>query len=236
MWDPFRPVIAGWGFEVLTYDLPGHGSAAAETQPHNLELYAQQLLAGMDAKGWARAHLVGFSLGGMINRKVALIAPERAASLVVWNSPHDRGPTQQATVEDRAKAAREQGVEATLDAALARWLTADASLALRAQIRAWRQACDPDSYADAAWVLAHGVRELIGARPKHPVPGQVVTCEHDVGSTPAMAYHIAKDLSYDAAPLEPILIPGLKHLGLLQRPQVFLASLKIFLAAAARQN
>ena len=236
MWTAFRPVIAGWGFEVLTYDLPGHGGAAAGTRPPSLATYAQQLLDEMDAVGWAQAHLVGFSLGGMINRKVALIAPERVASLVIWNSPHDRGPTQQAAVEARAQAARDQGVDATLEAALARWLTPEASPALRAQIRAWRQACDPEAYADAAWVLAHGVRELIGARPGHAFPAQVVSCENDVGSTPAMADHIAQDLSLGATALSPIIVPELRHLGLLQRPEAFLSPLKTFLATTARHN
>ena len=132
-------------------------------------------------------------------------------------------------VEARARASQDQGVEATLEAALARWLTPKASPDLRAQIRSWRRACDPAAYAQAAWVLAHGVRELTGQTYPSGLPTQVITCADDVGSTPAMACQIADDLG--APP--PLILPDLKHLGLLEQPAAFLAPLKSFLAGVA---
>ena len=53
----------------------------------NLTLFSEQLRALMDAQGIGRAHLLGFSIGGMINRRFALDYPDRVASLLIWNSP-----------------------------------------------------------------------------------------------------------------------------------------------------
>ena len=69
------------------------------------------------------AHLVGFSIGGMINRRVAMDHPDLVRSLVILNSPHDRGAQMQREVEARARQALDQGAEATLQAALERWFT-----------------------------------------------------------------------------------------------------------------
>ncbi|MGB0717865.1 MAG: alpha/beta fold hydrolase [Alphaproteobacteria bacterium] len=227
MWDVFVPAIESWGFDVLTYNLPGHGGDAPVKRSHDLQLYVEQALAQMDKIGWDCAHLVGFSLGGMINRKLALLEPHRTASLSIWNSPHDRGEHQQAAVEDRARNSRQYGVDSTLEAALDRWLTAEATDDLRNQVRSWRRSCDPGSYAEAAWVLANGVPELVNAEPTKQVPTQVITCENDVGSTPDMARKIAMALKAETVEI----IPGLKHLGLLQRPDLFLDPLKKFLSS-----
>jgi len=224
LWDPYVAPLRAAGLKVLTYDLPGHGAAAPLDQDLSLDILADQLLDFLDEHEVAKAHLVGFSLGGMINRKVALKARARVASLTIWNSPHDRGEAQQAAVEARAKASSGLGPGATLEAALQRWLTDQADPALRETIRAWRRGCHGRSYAQTAWVLAHGVRELTAG--PHPVglPTLIMTCEHDVGSTPAMAQAIARDLRAPA----PQLVPGLRHLGLLERPEAFLGPLLAF--------
>ena len=224
MWDGFVPALAAAGYEVLTYDLLGHGGEKPAVGEVNLTLFSEQLLALMDTRGLRRAHLIGFSIGGMINRRFALDHRERVASLVIWNSPHNRGQEAQAEVEARALAVRGEGPMATIEAALERWFVA-ASQELRQQIRDWRKVCDSRTYAGTAWTLANGVVELTGAKQPRGIPTQVLTCENDVGSTPAMARDIAHDLGASA----PLVIPDLKHLGLLERPEPFLQALLGFL-------
>ena len=48
-------------------------------------------------------------------------------------------------------------------------------------------------------------------------PTLVITCENDSGSTPSMAVEIAKDYLYS----DLIILPNLKHLGLLEAPVSF---------------
>jgi len=227
LWDSH--LAAFDGYRVLRYDLYGHGACAPFGEPVSLGVYADQLANLLDHLKIKSAHIIGFSIGGMINRRFALDYPRMVQSLVILNSPHDRGEDAQRNVEDRAVASRTQGSMATLDAAVQRWFT-DGALAQGTGpglVRAWRALTDPDSYADMAWVLAHGVRELIAPDPPITVPTLVMTCENDVGSTPQMSRDIAAEI--EGASLE--IIPDFKHLGLMEDPAAFLGPILTFLNA-----
>lgn len=229
VWDGVLPDLAA--FRVVNYDLYGHGKSARPPLPAvSLRVFADQLAGLLAHAGVARAHVVGFSIGGMINRRFALDYPDRVASLVILNSPHDRGDGQDA-VEARAKTVREQGAMSTMDAALERWFTpAHQSGKLADQVVGWRRQVDPDGYSGAAWVLAHGVRELISPDPPISAPTLVMTCENDSGSTPEMSEAISAEIA--GARLN--VIPRLKHLGLMEAPDLFARPIQDFLKAHVR--
>lgn len=227
VWGGLLPGLAA--FRVLNYDLYGHGQSAPPPREASLAVYAGQLAGLMDHLGIPAAHLAGFSIGGMINRRFVLDHPARARSLVILNSPHDRGAAAQEAVEARAQAVRSQGAMATMDAALRRWFTPAhlAEGAGPALVRDWRAQVDPDSYAQAAWVLAHGVRELTGRA--YDLPALVMTCENDSGSTPAMSRAIAAEFPGTAAQI----VPRLQHLGLMEAPSAFAGPIVEFLEGFA---
>ena len=225
-WDGIVPVLAT-RYRVLSYDLFGHGESAPPPARPSLSLFAEQLRALLDALGIGRAAVVGFSLGGMINRRLAMDRPERVAGLAILNSPHERDARAQRLVEERAADSRE-GPAATIDATLERWFT-PAFRAGRpdvvAQVRATVLANEPESYAACRQVLARGVLELIRPDPPLALPALVMTAEHDSGSTPAMARAIATEI----AGAELVVVPGLQHMGLVERPQAFADPLLRFL-------
>jgi len=225
VWDGMLPDLAG--YRVLNYDLYGHGNSAPPPATASLTVYADQLAGLMDHIGIARAHVVGFSIGGMINRRFALDHPDKTTSLVILNSPHDRGKEAQDMVEARAKSVRDQGAFSTFDAALKRWFTPAylASGPGPALVREWRERVDAESYAQAAWVLANGVRELTGRHGEITKPALVITCENDSGSIPAMSHDIAAEISG----AETIIVPHLQHLGLMETPSAFTKPLLKFL-------
>lgn len=216
-------------FRVLTYDLYGHGDSAPLSGKAALTTYSDQLAGLLDHINARTAAVVGFSIGGMINRRFALDYRDRVSALVILNSPHDRGAVAQVEVERRALLAREQGAASTLDAALMRWFTS-AFLAgqpgLVDQVRRWRMTVDPESYAQAAWVLANGVVELTSDDGGVDIPTLVMTCQNDVGSTPAMSRAIAAGAGGGAA----LIVPELKHLGLMEAPDAFTAPILDFLS------
>lgn len=232
-----RDVFAGMrdafaGFRVLSYDLYGHGASAPPSSTASLTVYSDQLAGLMDHLGLAQAHVVGFSIGGMINRRFALDHADKVASLVILNSPHDRGAEAQAQVEARAASVREQGAFSTFDAALRRWFTPDYVKTGEgpALVRAWREVVDAESYAQAAWVLANGVVELTGRDGEIAKPTLVITCENDSGSTPAMSIDIASEIT--GAQVQ--IIPKFQHLGLMEDPVAFTKPILAFLERAPK--
>ncbi len=231
MWDTALPFFVDR--PTVTYDLLGHGGSSPvdpARRPVTLADLASQVVEVLDAVGADTGHLVGFSIGGMINRRVVLDAPGRVASIAVLNSPHDRGPDAQALVEDRAAAVRDGDPLSTLDAAIRRWFTAD-FIDDRPDVidlvTHWRHGVDHGSYADAAWVLANGVVELTEPSLHFDVPAMVMTSANDSGSTPAMAEAIAGQL--DDCPCT--IVPDRQHLGILEDPAAFCRPVVAFLRA-----
>jgi len=231
IWDRFVSRLAP-RYRVLTYDLYGHGESVAAPVKPSVSLYARQLLELIDELGIERCSLVGFSLGGMINRRVAIDHPERVAALAILNSPHERGAAAQALVEQRALDSAAGGPGATLDATIERWFTPEFRAAhddYIQRVRGWVLANDAHNYALAREVLAFGVIELIRPRPPIAKPTLVMTCEHDSGSTPQMSQAIASEI----AGSELIIVPGLKHMGLAENPGFFIDALAGFLDSVA---
>ena len=71
------------GYRVIAPDLPGHGDSAPLEQKMTVEALATTMVALLDEKGIAAAHLCGVSLGGMVAMTMALRFPDRVKRLVV---------------------------------------------------------------------------------------------------------------------------------------------------------
>lgn len=230
-WEAIAPKLAEH-YPVLSYDLPGHGQSALpnlERDVVDLSYLSHQLFELLDELAIQRAALVGFSLGGMINRRCALDQPERVQALAILNSPHDRGTEQQAIVEQRALDAMHQGPQANLQQTLERWLTPEFRLQHPQTVQRIRDtvlANHPASYAAHRWVLAQGVKELIQPQPPLAQPTLVMTCQNDQGSNPAMSQAIAAEIQ--GAELD--IVPELQHLGLIEQPDLFARRLLAFLS------
>lgn len=207
-------------YRVLTYDLLGHGDSAAPTSRPSLSLFSMQLRHLLDHLGTKECAIVGFSLGGMINRRFALDHPDRVRALAILNSPHARSPRAQKEVESRAAQTAEGGPAATIGSTINRWFTTEFQAAepdTVSLVRQWVLANDTLIYAQCRQVLAHGVTELI--RPITPIstPTLVMTAERDSGSTPAMARAIAAEIPG----AQTIIVPRLQHLGLIEQPSLY---------------
>lgn len=226
-WREHVPVLAR-KYRVLTYDLCGHGETALPSETPSLTVLSEQLRVLLDHLGIAQAALVGFSLGGMINRRFAMDHPARTSVLVIENSPHERSPEAQVLVEQRARDTGAGGPAATIEETLKRWFTPE-YLEQNADTVNWVRntvlANNPDNYTNHRFVLAAGVTELIRQEPPIQHPALVMTCENDTGSTPAMSQAIASEIEG----AETIIVPDLQHLGLLERPELFTGPVLEFL-------
>ena len=89
LWDEgFCALLVAAGFRVLRLDHrdSGRSTRLPEGSGYTLVDMAADAVAVLDDAGVARAHVVGFSLGGMVAQTVAVEHPDRCVSLVSMGS------------------------------------------------------------------------------------------------------------------------------------------------------
>ncbi len=213
-------------FRVLRYDLRGHGESGKPPGPYALDDFIADAVALLDARGIERAHMVGFSFGGMIAQAIAAAHPQRVDALVLIGSVAARSDEERARVRARASKLESGSAASTIDAAVERWFTpafreANPEIVEQRIQRAMKN--DPAGYAAAYRVFAESDMDeelkAIAARTL------VMTGEHDVGSTPRMARLIHERVA--GSRLE--ILPGLRHSVLAEAPELIARHLLTFL-------
>jgi pimeloyl-ACP methyl ester carboxylesterase len=215
-------------FRVLSFDLYGHGASIDPPHSPSLSLFARQLAQLLDDLRIDPVAVAGFSLGGMIARRFAMDYPRKLWALAILNSAYKRDAAARAAVQQRVDQARQEGPQATAEAALARWFTEDYRAhnpEIMDEVRGWILANRKDVYAGIYQVLVDGVDEL--AAPRRPIaaPTLVMTGEEDSGNSPDMSRHIAAEIKDS----ELVILPGLRHMAKIEAPEVFNKHLLDFL-------
>ncbi|RHW19679.1 alpha/beta fold hydrolase [Pseudomonas jilinensis] len=182
-------------FQVIAYDMLGHGDSPRPDANGGLKAYAEQLRELLAHLNIASATVVGFSMGGLVARAFALEYPEHLDALVVLNSVFNRSPEQRARVIDRTRQAAEHGPDANAEEALSRWFSREYQAANPAQVAAIRQTLasnDPQGYLTTYELFA--TQDMYRADDLHSiqVPALIATGELDPGSTPQMAQQLAE--------------------------------------------
>ena len=81
-WDTIAATLAD-DFRPIRLDLRGHGRSGHIEGGCTLDDFVRDAVDVLDASGIARAHVVGFSLGGMIAQALALQHADRVDRLVL---------------------------------------------------------------------------------------------------------------------------------------------------------
>jgi 3-oxoadipate enol-lactonase len=154
MWESQLPALRD--FDVVRVDHPGHGrSPVAEVR--DVGDLARRALKEVGAE---RFSFVGLSLGGAVGMRLALDAPQRVERLMLLCTSARFGPSE--LWEERAALVRAEGVEAVVDAVLARWFTPSFP-----DVRRYREmflSTDAEGYARCCDALARwDAREEIAA-------------------------------------------------------------------------
>ena len=119
MWDP-QAADLGEHFQVLRYDLRGHGASGATAGDYSVEQLGRDALAIADGLHIEHFAFCGLSLGGMIAQWLALNAPDRITALVLANtSPR---PDAQA-MEARRRTVLESGMPAVVETVMGRFFS-----------------------------------------------------------------------------------------------------------------
>jgi len=227
VWQWQRPALDD-AYDVITYDLFGHGRSALSPAEPSLSVFAAQLATLMDDCALHGAAIVGFSLGGMIARRFAQDHPDRTRALGILHSPHQRSPAAQDAILARVAQARIEGPASTVEAALERWFTAPfrgENPDMMDLVRGWVLANNIDIYHRNYKVLADGINEITAPVPPINVPALVMTADEDFGNNPEMSHAIAAEI----AGAETLILKGLRHMALAEAPQRTNAPLRQFL-------
>ncbi|MFM0040004.1 alpha/beta fold hydrolase [Paraburkholderia strydomiana] len=210
VWDQ----LAGYfrdDYTVLRYDVRGHGETAVSGKPFSVDDLSSDLAALLDALGAPTTHLVGMSMGGMIAQQFALNHPSRVDTLTIADSTAGTLPENRAVWDQRAHAARSDGVAALVPTTLSRWLTPGFQAAHPEAVEQIRDVLAhtlPEGYAMACEALRDfDVSSKLGSI---RCPTLTVAGHHDSGTPPAATRAIADAIEgaqfelLDAAHLAPI--------------------------------
>lgn len=217
VWTPQVHSLAA-DFDVLVYDMWGHGRSALPAGPLALGHYATQLLDLLDQLGISQTSVVGHSMGALIALEFALDHPERCTGVVAMNAVFSRTEAQSAQVKKRADELLQHGTQANLDDTMKRWfgdpIDPDCVLAEKLS-RQLLEDVNPQGYARAYQVFATAdaqhVPRLHGLQPTT----LFFTGELDPNSTPAMSLAMAALAPH----AEVNILPGHRHMMSLTAPQ-----------------
>jgi poly(3-hydroxyoctanoate) depolymerase len=86
MWEPLERTLAG--FKIVEFDLPGTGRSDVPWKPVSVPRLARLTASVMDEVGADSAHVLGYSMGGIVAQQLCADMPARVERLVlVASSP-----------------------------------------------------------------------------------------------------------------------------------------------------
>ncbi|WP_134704375.1 alpha/beta fold hydrolase [Ammoniphilus sp. YIM 78166] len=198
-------------YRVISYDMMGHGLSASPPGPYHIHQFVKQLDHLLADLAIEKAHIVGFSMGGLVAQAFAAQVPEKVISLVIVSSVTNRTGEQRQAVLSRVQEVEQKGHLTTIDAAIQRWFTTDFMdeyPEVIQRIRHRLQSNQPDAYLAAYRVFATADEELYPQLPQILCPTLVVTGELDGGSTPEMARIMAEKIPHAQVKV----LEGIRHM------------------------
>jgi pimeloyl-ACP methyl ester carboxylesterase len=208
LWDDLVPLLEP-RFDVLRYDLLGHGAAAPLSAPVQPEDFCAQLDRVLDAAGLAQAHVLGYSMGGLIAGCYAATRPARVKRLTLLSTVFQRTAAEAEAVRARLAGAATQDAAAAAEVSLARWFTPAFRQARPERVREIGRrlvANQRESFLHAYRMFALGDGLLQPASIQGPV--LVMTGAEDVGSTARMS----RDLAASLPDAQLAIVPGQRHM------------------------
>ncbi len=108
-------------YQVLLYDMRGHGLSSSPPAPYTAALLADDAVALLDALRIDKVHFVGLSLGGIVGQHLGARYPNRLVSLSLCSTVGQRSEVK--WLDERIASVRAAGMSAVVDGTIERWFT-----------------------------------------------------------------------------------------------------------------
>jgi (E)-2-((N-methylformamido)methylene)succinate hydrolase len=229
-WDQIAPALSA-DFRVTRLDLRGHGRSGHIESELTLDDFVRDVIDVLDATGIATAHIVGFSLGGMIAQGIGLRHAGRVRKLVLLSAVAGRTDEERARVRARLAILKEQGIGAITGAAQERWFT-PAFIARNPDVveRRMRQLRENHAPSYAAAYTVFSTSDLGDQLHAIRAPTLIATGEHDLGSNTRMARHMHEQIPGSRLQI----LPELRHSILVEAPGLVTRLVRDFLLEKLR--
>ena len=225
MWNPQLKSLESH-FQVLRYDMRGHGDSEAPDGAYTLELLAADAIALLDALDIDSVHFVGLSIGGMIAQGLGLDHGDRLNSLTLCDTSAIMPAEAQPILQERIDAARENGMADQVDGTLERWFTPAYLKANPPEVEMIRRqiAATPlAGYIGCSEALKglNYLDRLSAIR----LPTLIMVGEEDPGTPVAASEAIQQRISGSQL----VILPSARHLSNIEQAEAFNESLLKFL-------
>lgn len=218
LWDPqVGELSREW--QVVRYDLRGHGGSPAPPGPYTVADLAGDVLGIVDRLGVDTFAYCGLSLGGAIGGWLGVHHPERIDALVLCCTAAKFGDP--ATWQDRAAGVRADGLEWLVPSSTGRWFTPGFPAAAPEEaerLLGMLRAADPEGYAGCCEAIgAFDVRDRLG---EIGVPTRVVAGDAD----PATPVELARELAEGIPGADLVVVRDAAHLANVEQPAAVTAA------------
>jgi 3-oxoadipate enol-lactonase len=225
MWNPQMDALNPH-FQVLRYDIRGHGKSDVTPSPYTLELLAEDVIGLLDALDIDRVHFVGLSIGGMIGQSLALNHIHRLRSLALCDSASVIPQEAQPIWQERINKTLSKGMEAQVDETMERWFTPSffkQSSPMLEIIRKQILTTPVLGYIGCA----EAIRKLnyLDQLSKIKIPTLIMVGEDDPGTPVSASEAMHKRLSNSKL----VILPSARHLSNIEQAEAFNATLLKFL-------
>ncbi len=207
-WGGQVPALLRAGYRAILIDSRGHGRSSRDARPYTYELMASDVVAVMDRLSIAKASVVGWSDGAIIGLVMALRSPQRLSRLFAFAANMDPSGVRPDTDAQPVFARFERQAEQ--------------------EYRALSPT--PDGFAD----FSRAIHKMWDTEPNYTAsdlhrittPTAIADGDHDEAIKRAHTEYLAREIP--GAQL--IILPGVSHFAMLQKPALFNAAMLGFLS------
>jgi pimeloyl-ACP methyl ester carboxylesterase len=193
VWAPEVNLLSD-SFDVLVYDMWGHGDSDLPEGELTLSNYTNQLADLLKELKISNAFIAGHSMGGLIAIDFALGYPELCLGMCALNAVFNRTEAQSEAVKKRAADLAAGGITVNLDDTLLRWFGGVESHEFPEAAKLAKElllSVNPQGYAKAYSVFANSDKVHADRLATLSVPALFFTADGDPNSTPEMSKAMA---------------------------------------------